>query len=94
MTTNHSLAQALSTSNLVNYFLRNMFMYNIRMLFCHVKVALFAHEKIKYMGIYFPRNFITNAKHIPVVMVEAIKCLGKYMTICLILACEKEAICM
>ena len=62
------------------------------MLFCHIKVALFAHEKIRYMGIYFPRNFITTAKH--VVMVEAIKCLGKYMTICLILACEKEAIYM
>ena len=59
------------------------------MLFCHIKVAPFAHEKIRYMGIYFPRNFITTAKH--VVMVEAIKCLIKYMTICLILACEKEA---
>ena len=62
------------------------------MLFCHIKVALFAHEKIRYMGIYFPRNFITMAKH--VVMVEAIKCPRKYMTICLILACEKEAIYM
>ena len=44
------------------------------------------------MGIYFPRNFITTAKH--VVAVEAIKYLGKNMTICLILACEKEAIYM
>ena len=59
------------------------------MLFCHIKVALFPYEKIRYFGIYFPRNFI---KH--VMMVEAIKCSGKYMTICLIPACEKEAIYM
>ena len=47
---------------------------------------------LKYMGIYLPRNFITTAKH--VVVDEAIKYFGKYMTIrvCLILACEKEAI--
>ena len=62
------------------------------MLFCHIQVAPFAHEKIRYMGIYFHRNFITTAKY--VVIVEAIKYLGKYMAICLILACEKEAICM
>ena len=61
------------------------------MLFCHTKVAAFALEKIRYMGIYFPGNYITTAKD--VVMVEAIKYLGKYMTICLILACEKEAVC-
>ena len=56
--------------------------------------ALFAHEKIRYLGICFLRNFITNvtAKH--VVIVEAIKYLDKNMTICLILACEKEAIYM
>ena len=42
--------------------------------------------------LYFPRNFIITAKHL--VMVEAIKYLGKNMTICLILACEKEAIYM
>ena len=62
------------------------------MLFCHIKVAPFAYETIRYIGIYFPRNFITTAKH--GVVVEAIKYLGKYITICLILACEKEAICM
>ena len=49
---------------------------------------------IRYMGIDFPRNFITTAKH--VVVVEAIKYLEKYMTmrVCLILACEKEVIYM
>ena len=55
-----------------------------------MQVAPFAHEKIWYMGIYFHRNFITTAKY--VVTVEAITQLEKYMTICLILACEKEAI--
>ena len=44
------------------------------------------------MDIYFPRNFITSAKH--VVVAESIKYMGKYMTICLILAGEKEAIYM
>ena len=53
-------------------------------------MAPFTHETIRYMGMYFPRNFITTAKH--VVVVEKIKYLGKYMTICLILAYEKEAI--
>ena len=62
------------------------------MLFCHIQVAPFAHGKIRYIGIYFLRNYITTAKH--VVIVEAIKYLEKYMTICLILACEKEAMYM
>ena len=90
--TNHSHTQPRSTPNLVNYFLRNVFRYNIRMVFCHIKVAPFAHETISYIGIYFPRNFTTTAEN--VIVVEAIKYLGKYMTICLILACEKEAIYM
>ena len=62
------------------------------MLFCHIQVAPFAHEKIWYMGLYFPRKVITSAKN--VAMVETIKYLRKYMTICLILLCEKEAIYM
>ena len=62
------------------------------MLFCHIYVAPAAYEKIRYKGIYFPRNFIAMAKH--VVMVKAIKYLGKYMTICLILSCEKETVYM
>ena len=52
--------------------------------------APFAHDNIRYIGIYFSGNFITTAKH--VVMVKAIKYLGKHMAICLILACEKEVI--
>ena len=67
----HSHAQPRSIPNLVNYFLQNVSMSNIRMLFCHIQVAPFAHEKIGYMGIYFPRNFITTAEH--VVVVEAVK---------------------
>ena len=64
---------------------------------CMYKNAVLSHKGgslIRYMGIYFPRNFITTAKH--VVVVEAIKYLGKYMTIrvCLILAYEKVAIYM
>ena len=55
---------------------------------CHIQIAPFAHEKIRYMDMYVHRNFMTTAKH--VVLVEAIKCLGKYMTICLILSCEKK----
>ena len=62
------------------------------MLICHISVAPFAHETIRYMGIYFARNFITTAEN--VIVVEAIKYLGKYMNIFLILACEKEAIYM
>ena len=55
-------------------------------------VAPFAYETFRYMCIYFPRNVITTAKH--VVVVEATKYLGKCMTICLIIACQKEAIYM
>ena len=66
-------------------------MQNIRMLFCHTEVAPYVYETIRSMGI-FPRNFITTAKH--VVVVEVIKYLEKYMSICLVLACEKEAIYM
>ena len=52
------------------------------MLFCHIYViAPFAHERIKHMVMYFPRNLITAAvKH--VVKVEQIKYRGKYTTIC------------
>ena len=53
-------------------------------------IAAFTHERIKHMGIYIPRYFITTVEHL--VKVEPIKYLGKYMTICLILSCEKEAI--
>ena len=67
-------------------------MQNIRMLFCHIYTAPFAHERIRHMGIYFPRNLITTAKH--VANVEPIKYLGKYMTICLIISYKKEAIYM
>ena len=65
-------------------------MQNIRMLFCHKYTAPFAHEMIRHMGIYFPRNSNTRAKH--VAKVEPIKYLGKYMTICLIISYENEAI--
>ena len=51
------------------------------MQFIAYRLLLSAHEKIRYLGIYFHRNFITTAKH--VVIVDAIKYLGKYMTICL-----------
>ena len=61
-------------------------------IFCHIQTAPFAHESVRHMGIYFPRILITTAKH--VVKVETIKYLGKYMTICLILPCEKEEIYM
>ena len=60
------------------------------MLFCHIYAAPYAHEKIRYMGIYFLRNFVTTTKY--VLIVEVIKYLEKYTTIWLILACEKEAI--
>ena len=50
----------------------------------------------KTIGIHIPTTvsapFITTAKH--VVVVETIKYLTKYMTICLILACEKAALYM
>ena len=50
------------------------------MLFCLIQVAPFANENMIH--------FITTAKH--AVMVESIKYLGKYMSIYLILSCEKE----
>lgn len=53
------------------------------LLFYHIKAILFADDKIRYMGIYFPRCFITTAKH--VLMVEAVEYREKYMNICLII---------
>ena len=43
------------------------------------------------MGTYFHMNLISTTKHI--FKVEPIEYLGKYMTICLILSCEKQSIC-
>ena len=88
MPTNYSHALPRSAPNLVNYFLPNLFMKNIGWLVCHRNI-LFAREKIRYMGIYIPRNFIPKAKH--VVMIEAIECLETNMTtcICLAFACRK-----
>ena len=61
-------------------------------LFSNITVGVFEHEKIRYMGIYFPRYFITTAE--PTVMAEANECLGKYITICLILDVRKnQSIC-
>ena len=65
---------------------KNAYFVTFRLLFSHMK------RSDTCMGVYFHRNFITTVKHI--VIVNAIKYLGKYMTICLILACEKEAIYM
>ena len=62
------------------------------MLFCRLKIASFADERVIHMVKYFPRYLITTAKH--TVKIEPIKYLGKYMPICLILPCAKEAIYM
>ena len=62
--TNHSHAQPRSIPNFESYFLWNVFMQNIRMLFCNIYTVPFAHERIRHMGIYFPRNLITMAKHV------------------------------
>ena len=61
------------------------------LLFYHIKAILFADDKIRYMGIYFPRCFITTAKH--VLMVEAVEYREKYMNICLIILMWEKTIC-
>ena len=86
--TNHSHAQPRSTPNSVNYFFpKRVYVTYTNAILSHIGCS-FRTLNDRYMGIYFPRNFITTAKH--VVVVEAVKYLGKYMTICLILACEKK----
>ena len=60
------------------------------MLFCHIQMAPFAHERIRHFSMYFTRNVIITAKH--VVTAEQIKYLGRYMSMCLIVSCAKEAI--
>ena len=47
-----------------DYFLKTYLCKIIRMMFC--RFAPFTHEKNKYMGIHFHRNFITSAKHVVV----------------------------
>ena len=52
------------------------------MLFCHLKVAMFACKKIRFMNIYFPRNFNPMAKR---VKMEAAECRETYIIVCLTL---------
>ena len=72
---------------------------SLKRIYVKYKNAILSHTDcsfrtywIRHMGIYFPRTFITTARH--VVNVEPIKYLGNYMIICLILSCAKEAMYM
>ena len=60
------------------------------MLFCHIYIASFPHERIKQIGLNFPRYLIGSI--LTACFAVVIKYLGKYLTICLILSCAKEAI--
>ena len=51
------------------------------MLSCHIYIAFSARGRIRQISMYFHRYLI-----------GLIKYLGKYLTICLILSCAKEAI--
>ena len=76
---------------LLNYFLSNVFMQIIRMLFCSICIASFAHERIRHMVMSFSRHSVFTAKN--AVNVEPIKYLGKKITSCLTPFCAKEALC-
>lgn len=66
----------------MNYFLRNIFICKkYKNAICHMNFAPFVHENIRFMSIYFPRNFFTTPKHL--IMLDATDCLGKYITTCI-----------
>ena len=62
------------------------------MLFCHIYIGSFAHERIRHIGMYFPRYLLGSI--LTAFFAVVIKYLGKYLTIRLILSCAKEAIYM
>ena len=60
------------------------------MLFCHIYIAFSAHGRIRQISMYFPRYLIGSILNAYFAVI--VKYLGKYLTICLILSCAKEAI--
>ena len=58
------------------------------MLFCHIYIGSFAHERIRHIGMYFPRYLLGSI--LTAFFAVVIKYLGKYLTIRLILSCAKE----
>ena len=60
------------------------------MLFCHIYIAFSAHGRIRQISMYSPRYLIGSI--LTAYFAVVIKYLGKYLTICLILSCAKEAI--
>ena len=64
------------------------------MLFCHIYMFIgsFANERIRQIGMYFPRYLLGSI--LTACFAIVIKHIGKYLTICLILSCAKEAIYM
>ena len=60
------------------------------MLFCHIYIGSF--ERIRHIDMYFPRYLLGSM--LTAFFAVVIKYLGKYLTICLILSCAKEAIYM
>ena len=66
-------------------------MKNIKMLFCHIYIGSFAHERIRQIGMYFPR-YLLGSSILTACIGVIIKNLGKYLTICLILSFAKQTI--
>ena len=62
------------------------------MLFFHIYIGSFAHGRIRQIGKYFPRYLLGSI--LTACFAVVIRYLGKYLTICLILSCAKEAIYM
>ena len=60
------------------------------MLFCHIYIAFSAHGRIWQISMYFRRYLIGSI--LTAYFAVVIKYLGKYLTMCLILSCAKEAI--
>ena len=59
------------------------------MLFYHILIASFAHEKISKIGMYFPSYLISSI--LTACFAVLIKYLGNYLSICLILSSAKVA---
>ena len=70
----------LQTSNLLNYFSpKHVYVKFKNAKFCNKMLLFFTHEKMRYIGLYFPRNFITLEKCN--VVMETLNRSENYMTI-------------
>ena len=59
-----------------------------KVILSHIYIYYFAHERIRQIGMYFPRCVLGSI--LTTCFAVVIKYLGKYLTICVILSCATQ----